>query len=748
MPKFYSSILNLGNLGKRRVAVCNINPEDMQQSETLSVDCMHHIQVLDRSGSMWADIDDLIEDVKETIRFIPDGDYVSIVWFSGADQCKVLIKGAQKNDSLYALLDTLKSTLGVTCFSTPMAEVGNIINDLKAICPNFAVTVFTDGQPVVAWGTDEEIKRTLEAIDAWKDDVLALNTIGYGNYYDQDFLKQMSSKTVFGQFTHSSKINEYKEIFSHNYEITSELIMTSVEVVAPGSEVMYLTSKMAVKSSAGLKTRALDKRKNQFVVIGPDDADFNFLVGEDSYSTAGLKEIPSASITPILYAYAYTSYYEGSRKQALDIVAKVLHDKHAVDVMKNSFTYEETAKATKFMRSAMLSTKYRMLDGECDDSYVAADNAPCLMDVLRIILNSEDSYYKYATEYNRIGKKVTDTFNLFKRNTDEDILTPANELVFNKSRLNISIRSVIPGTVSLNPKQAAKVGLPTELPTKIYRNQTLVKDGSPNMETVTFRVTRDCYQQIIDLLGDKMYEVIGVINPGGDAFTFDVTIHLNNLPIINYSYVGDCTDADTLLNTVIQQNYLQAAQKVLGFLRDEVYEYRKEHGIFDVSKQFAQYTPEQIEVLKEHGLNDKAEYVGVNNVAEKSGDSYITRELEFQLKGYSSLPTKEKFYDKVKSGAKLNGPETMMKQALDDFNELSNECQYGSNDHIAKINASLNKVKTQLASIRMQLASKKIALVLTGEWFTGLEVDKKGNYLYSNGEDTLVIKANRTVIEL
>lgn len=80
MSKFYSSILNLGNLGVRKVAVCNINPED--QSTTMSVDCMHHIQVLDRSGSMWADIDDLIENVKDTIRFIPDGDYVSIIWFS------------------------------------------------------------------------------------------------------------------------------------------------------------------------------------------------------------------------------------------------------------------------------------------------------------------------------------------------------------------------------------------------------------------------------------------------------------------------------------------------------------------------------------------------------------------------------------------------------------------------------------------------------------------------------------------
>lgn len=745
MSRFYSSILDLGNLGLRKVAVCNINLED--QSTAMSVDCMHHIQVLDRSGSMWADIDDLIENVKDTIRFIPDGDYVSIIWFSGADQCNVLIKGAQKNDSLYALLDTLKSTLGVTCFSTPMKEVGNIINDLKSICPNFSVTVFTDGQPVVAWGTEEEIRRTLSAIDTWKDDVLALNTIGYGNYYDQDFLKQMSAKTIFGQFIHSSMISDYAGIFSHNYEITADLVMTNVEVVSPGSEVMYLTSKLATKSDAGLKTRALDKRKNQFVVIGPDDSDFSFLVGDDTYSTARLKEIPSASIAPIMYAYAYTSYYEGNRKQSLDIIAKVLHDKNLVDEVKNAFTYDEVGIATKALRSAVFSTKYRMITGECSDDYVAADDAPCLMDVLRIILDSENSYYKYAAEYSRIGKKVVDTFNLFHRNTGEEVLTPANDLVFNKSRLNISIRSIINGTVSLNPKQAAKVGLPSELPSKIYRNQTLVKDGAPNMAEATFKVSEDTVDKLISLFsGWKSDDIMDISRD--EAGDFEVKIHLYNLPIINYSYVGDCTDVQRLLEVVSTQTYLQAAQKSLGFLRDDVYEYRKQHGIFDVSKQFAQYTPEQVQVLIDHGLNDRAEYVGVNNVTEKSGDSYIVRELEFYMKGYSSLPTRDKYYTKKSSGGKLNGPESMMLQAENDFRDLATGLEYASNEYLDKLNASINKVKTQLALIRMDLAAKKIALVLTGEWFTGLEVDKKGNYLYSNGTDTLVIKANRTVIEL
>ena len=50
MSKLYSATLNLGNLGSRKIVVCNVSPEE--QSSTMTVDCMHHIHVLDRSGSM------------------------------------------------------------------------------------------------------------------------------------------------------------------------------------------------------------------------------------------------------------------------------------------------------------------------------------------------------------------------------------------------------------------------------------------------------------------------------------------------------------------------------------------------------------------------------------------------------------------------------------------------------------------------------------------------------------------------
>ena len=132
----------------------------------------------------------------------------------------------------------MKSTLGCTCFSEPLQEVGVVIEDLKALCPNFSVNLFTDGCPVVPWSYKEEVDRIHKAIDAWKNEIIALNTIGYGNYYDAELLKAMAAKSVFGQFVHNSKISDLSDIFTHNYTKVSGMTLETVEVLSAGADIV------------------------------------------------------------------------------------------------------------------------------------------------------------------------------------------------------------------------------------------------------------------------------------------------------------------------------------------------------------------------------------------------------------------------------------------------------------------------------------------------------------------------------
>ena len=141
----------------RKVVTASIREE--KKVEETSVERLHHIHILDRSGSMYSNIDRLVENVKQTIDFMADNDLISVIWFSGEGECKALLKGATKSPDLFKLLDTMKSILSCTCFSEPLQLANEVIDELKALCPNFSVTMFTDGETVTSHSREEEERR-------------------------------------------------------------------------------------------------------------------------------------------------------------------------------------------------------------------------------------------------------------------------------------------------------------------------------------------------------------------------------------------------------------------------------------------------------------------------------------------------------------------------------------------------------------------------------------------------------------
>lgn len=181
----YSNVVNIGR-ESRKVVVINFDEDEIKAKDSLSVSKLHHIHILDRSGSMSTEINNLIDNVQETIKHINEDDLISIIWFSSPGQYRTLIKGAKKTDELHKLLDTLRSTIATTCFSDPLKEAQLIVNELVTLCPNISITLFTDGCPVVPWSVSEEENRVFRILNEIKDKILAFNTIGFGNWYNKD----------------------------------------------------------------------------------------------------------------------------------------------------------------------------------------------------------------------------------------------------------------------------------------------------------------------------------------------------------------------------------------------------------------------------------------------------------------------------------------------------------------------------------------------------------------------------------
>lgn len=723
--KLSSSVINIG--GKlKKVVVANIKNEENIKRETKSVNQLHHIHVLDRSGSMYNNIDELIENVKKTIDYMDDNDFVTVIWFASEGQFATLVKAARKDESIKLLLDSIKSTLGCTCFSDPLKEVRDVIEETSIICDNFNITLFTDGEPVTSWSEAEEERRIFEVLNEYKDKVIAINTIGYGNWYNKELLTKIANVSEFGEHIHSSKINEYMNIFSHNYERISDLCLENTEIIANNCQIIYLNTTSAKMYNEHLKMRMMEKKKNQFIIINDNENDFDFNINGEDFNSSNIKtSINAKTELNIMYAMAYLNYYNDNRKEALDILS-IIKDKYLIDMQLNSFTINEIAKYTKELKKCLFKPKYRFKDGECSENYLPEPNVFCVMDLIKLLCDN-GAKYVYTNNYKRIGLKSEDTFNLFKWD-DKLHVTSMKDIIFNEKELNISLRNKISGMVFINPKQAKLVGLPNEIPAHIYRTQTIIKDGQLNINSI--RVLVD--DETLSKIKDKNSEVIKSSEKYGDSYL--VELDLTIIPVINQMYLNNL-NANDLLNEVMTNNKLLIEQKVVKYLYQQ-------NNVNDENDFGEHYTTEQVEVLKQHGIDKYFTYNGVNVItaAKNEEDYYLTRNLTFQIKGDASLPS-------VNAVLKLKNEPTkgMKKYLFDVYNKYNEELIdiNSVNDRNVFFKSRLENINKQIIDNKISINSSKIACILTGNWYKGLTKNDKDEYEYSNGTDTLIVKTEK-----
>ena len=713
IKKFYNQLININGV-QRRVISFNYK-ESKEKEKKVEVERLHHIHILDQSGSMYESIDRLIENVKETINFMEDNDLITVIMFSSKDECKVLLKGATKSPDLFPLLDSMKYTLSTTCFSVPLKKTNEIIDELKLLCPNISVTLFTDGEPVVPHSLEEENKRIFNELSIMKDKILAFNTIGYGNYYNQDLLLNMANTSLFGKMIHSDKIDQYSDIWKRQYETVASCIPESIIIEAEKSDILYITRNNTKLSSDKLDMNYLDKYKNQFYIV-LDTNTTEFYINHEEYKVSDIKEskIRKESLNNMLYGLAYEYYYKGDTDIAIDILQD-LKDKTLIDNVLNAFTFEEKQECRDALSKAIYDNSVR--DNSAPNNYIPDQNAFCIMDLLEILCkDNKNCYIPDSKTYNRIGRKVTDGYNLFESKDEEILSSFANNIVLSSKDLNISVRFKINGSVKLNPRAAKKVGLENEYECVMYRVHTLIKDGNVNVPIIKARVTKETYKELDEKLPlDSLF-----IDKHDNNFQY-IRINLEAIPIINRSYASN-KDPKLLLNNVKEYEETKAKIKMLKDLSNI-----KTEGTIN---NYTIFTEDQLEVLKEHGLNGKLEYNGVdNNISEKNeNDYYMSREITFGIKGFSSLPSNKDVIKKYEDGKKLNAPAQIMANAYSIFKDDSN-----------KAKRELERLNKRKLYLELELNKIKIGKVLTGSWWINLTEDNKGNQIY----DELIIKTKR-----
>lgn len=733
----------------KEVVVVNYKPE----KESISAyDEIHHVHDIDRSGSMFSHIDKLIDNVQSAINASDEKDIITIGWFAGPGEFAFPIKGAAKHDRLNVLLDGLRHTLNTTCFSDSFSELGKVLMELKAFNLPVSITLFTDGNPVVPWSENEERHRIYEAVEKIKsilgNKLIAINTIGYGFDYNRELLIDISNMSQYGTFTHSNVIEQYLEIFRMNHEKVKGNISDPIDISVDG-QIIYLTRKFSKYvyfiSTNTLHLDSIDREKNQFFLIFRDLKN-SFILNGEKYKIEDITTIAQEStINNFLYSLAYNSYYNGKYLESLNILSDNLRDKYLIDSHFSSFTFDERAEHIKKLKHAMLNPKDRLQNGKCSSNYIPKKDALCVMDILNKLKEINAlwlAFDKDGEEYKRIGVKVEDTYNMFTSD-DIEIRSSFGDMVFNKEKLNLSLRVVIPGHVKINPKQAKKVGLETEFKCKKYRNFTLVKNGNLNIKKLVCLVPDDNKDQIIEMVKIDPIENVQI----EDKSYVKIIIDLSTLPVINQMYAEKASDINNVFDNVLDTLTYECKQKVVNYylsLRSDVPHLQKTGA-------FKELTIDQIELLKEYGVDKNGNYGGIGGEEQKTGDSYTTRELDFYIAGFSSLPALKDIEQRIGNGKNLTTSMEMLYYEWEMFksNAIVMGIDLNSNTKVVKewLDKELKTIKTVLNELRSKLAIWKMAIVLTGNWFS-LKIDDKNNYYYEKNGHKMICKIDYKTIEL
>ena len=89
-----------------------------------------------------------------------------------------------------------------------------------------------------------------------------------------------------------------------------------------------------------------------------------------------------------------------------------------------AFTFDECAEYQAKLDAACFDTSKRYLNGKCEDNYLPKKDAFCVIDLFRLLQDSENCYYvpfsKNVEQYKRIGVKTeSEMENLFSYSNEE-----------------------------------------------------------------------------------------------------------------------------------------------------------------------------------------------------------------------------------------------------------------------------------------------------------------------------------------
>ena len=686
---------------------------------------IHHILLIDGSGSMYGvsrESAKAVEVIASTI--VRPQDFLTVVKFHGTGDYKLLVSWTKTSEpSLKNALRNLSEVHGTTCFSDPFAELIHT-SEQRFNCDRTLITILTDGCAVVPWSSDSETEKVCNSIKkiAENTSLIGVNSIGYGNWYNEKFLREITEVVGQGNFTHSSKIEDFSQMYDQIFNYSRNLTDTKIDLIG----------NLCIHESAGV---ILSKEGNLTTKVSATD---NRLILVDFESSEKPTDTQSSLYDPLQYLYiiAYALYNSGKRRQALDLMSASVKDKFICNKMINAFTRDEVAEVLDSIKKAISNESMRFIEGKTSPSFLPKRDAYCLLDFLKDCSRLDVKYIPFhekSTPYNRITRETIDEGARFVK-SDAEVQGSCKNLVWNSKRLNLSLKFSIDGTVKLNHRAAVAANLPEEQPCKIFRNHTFVMDGVPNVKSAVFKSTSDEFKATV--LPKVSHKALG-----DDYFLIDMN---KKLPVVNQTYLYD--EIAPIYEKVVK---LTSSKAIAKIVREKVSELTEAYPSLRKSEGFAKLKVDQIKVLEEHGIDSSFNYRGDHPSVDKVEDSdfYEAREIDFYLKGFSSFPKTSEVLEKVAGNKKLTPSVEMISRTITAIDKLTTPC-LNYRQTFELLESTLEATENDISSLMNDLSACKLATVLYNSWWSGLTTSDKGEESYSPTEaDTpMILKSSRTKV--
>lgn len=596
-----AEIGKIAALGDRHVAILELEvtaPTPSQRHTTLVLDC---------SGSMTASIDDVREDSQKYIGSLNEDTFASVVIFSGHGRAKLIAGPTQCNakgrEMVNRAIKQEVKILDTTVFSEPLELALATVKRLAGDDTAHNVVLFTDGCPVpTKWNVDIERAKSFKVANQLRDFGASVSVIGYGVYYDQEFITQLiAAAGNTGIFCHISEIDEFADAIGAIHDVAAKTAPLPADLAfAPDNgtagRVLRTAPEIASVSTNGKvrTTGVYDSRLHLIIELsGPAQSLMitGTIGGVKVNETIAPKPLSNESAANFIRVLGALAFLSGDRDGAAELL-KITGDEGLADQAANAHTDREAREVGQTFRRAFVNKEW------IGGGLKPTGPNHCVLNAMRELLEDDGNViFMKAGAYKRGGELTRDP-RVIESPHGKSLRAVGYQ--GNTKRWNFSL--ICEKNVQVAPEDGK--GAPRAM--KVYRTYNVIRDGNLVISELEARLSQTSFAKLQEagvIAADAVYNA-----------TNTYILNFKGMKVVSTNWANPTTlQYAALLREEVElaaeQTALNARIKELGgetsrAERDDVY-VEKAAKVDDAPKEY--YTAPHVEI-RLLGYKPKADY--------------------------------------------------------------------------------------------------------------------------------------------